>query len=97
MPEPVLALALRLPLTLAATNEAAAEVATGCLSRSGKITKVAVGTEPDRLCGRRETEITLQLGNGQAGADPVVVPFAVSAAFTEMVAGQNARVGQSAS
>lgn len=85
VPKPVLALAVLLPLTLATTSETAAEVATGCLSPSGRIAKVAVGTEPDRPCGRRETEIVLQLGNGPEASDHTVVPFAVSAAFGEDV------------
>jgi hypothetical protein len=49
---------------LLAASQAAAEVATGCLSRSGTINKVAIGNEPKGACGSRQTEITLQLGGG---------------------------------
>jgi hypothetical protein len=45
MPKPVLALAVLLPLTFAAANEAAAEVATGCLGPVGRISKLAVGAD----------------------------------------------------
>ena len=41
---------------------ATAQVATGCLSPSGKLSKVAIGNTPSGSCGPRATEITLSLG-----------------------------------
>lgn len=57
-----LAVALLSIVALGAPDAAAQGIATGCLTSAGRITKLAVGDEPTRPCGRRETEITLSLG-----------------------------------
>ena len=68
-------------ISFPAAPEAAAEVATGCLTRSGSITKLALGNEPARRCGRRQTEISLPLAN--PGLNESVRTFAVELAGAE--------------
>lgn len=51
---------LAAPGTVAAQAEA--DVATGCLTLSGQIIKVAIGDQPTRACGPRQTQVTLRLG-----------------------------------
>lgn len=56
--------------------QAEADVATGCLTRSGRITKVAIGDQPARPCRSHETEITLRLGGGEG--DRELVHFSIA-------------------
>lgn len=56
----IAAAVLAAPGTVAAQAEA--DAATGCLTRSGQITKVAIGDQPARPCRSRETQVSWRLG-----------------------------------
>lgn len=62
---------------LSVPDAAAQDVATGCLTRGGKIIKVAVGDQPARPCRSRETEIVLRL-DGDDDSGPRTVRFFIT-------------------
>jgi hypothetical protein len=49
-------------IALPSVANAAAQVATGCLTRSGDIINVAIGNQPKRPCRSNQSEITVSLG-----------------------------------
>jgi hypothetical protein len=64
----IAAVVLAAPGSVAAQAEA--DVATGCLTRSGQITKVAIGDQPARPCRARETQVSWRLGGDDEEGSP---------------------------